>query len=125
MTVFPAIRVTNADYQAGVWPTTSAISQSGVVTRRLWGSRSNRARLRLTCANITKEEADLLLLAYEDSQGPTKSVALPSGLPGLTPVEQEQVQRLTWHFSETPPTNGGRNCERLTTRIELVAEGSK
>jgi len=75
---FPNIEPTSRSFSAPKWPTSGITSQSGVTTRRLWGSRPSQAQLSLNFANITDDNAALILAAYNDAKGATTDLTLPS-----------------------------------------------
>jgi len=79
-TLFPSIEPTARSFTAPTWPTTTQTSQSGVITRRLWGSRPSRAALALQFNNISDANASAILSAYNKAKGSIDSLTLPSVL---------------------------------------------
>jgi hypothetical protein len=76
-TAFPGIQPTSRSFVAPAWQTTTETSQSGVVTRRLWGSRPSRATLNLQFNNINDTNASAILSAYNSAKGSVDSLTLP------------------------------------------------
>jgi hypothetical protein len=76
-TAFPGIQPTGRSFVAPAWQTTTETSQSGVVTRRLWGSRPSRATLNLQFNNINDTNTSAILNAYNSAKGSVDSLTLP------------------------------------------------
>jgi len=76
-TAFPGIQPTSRSFVAPAWQTTTETSQSGVVTRRLWGSRPSRATLNLQFNNINDTNTSAILSAYNSAKGSVDSLTLP------------------------------------------------
>jgi hypothetical protein len=76
-TAFPGIQPTSRSFVAPAWQTTTETSQSGVVTRRLWGSRPSRATLNLQFNNISDTNTSAILSAYNSAKGSVDSLTLP------------------------------------------------
>lgn len=76
-TAFPGIQPTSRNFVAPAWQTTTETSQSGVVTRRLWGSRPSRATLNLQFNNINDTNTSAILSAYNSAKGSVDSLTLP------------------------------------------------
>jgi len=77
-TTFPSIEPTSRSFTAPSWQTTTQTSQSGVITRRLWGSRPSRATLALQFNNISDANVSAILSAYNTAKGSVDSLTLPS-----------------------------------------------
>jgi len=76
-TAFPGIQPTSRSFVAPAWQTTTETSQSGVITRRLWGSRPSRATLNLQFNNISDTNTSAILSAYNSAKGSVDSLTLP------------------------------------------------
>ena len=76
-TPFPGIQPTSRSFVAPAWQTTTETSQSGVITRRLWGSRPSRATLNLQFNNINDTNTSAILSAYNSAKGSVDSLTLP------------------------------------------------
>lgn len=76
-TAFPEIQPTSRSFVAPAWQTTTETSQSGVITRRLWGSRPSRATLNLQFNNINDTNTSAILSAYNSAKGSVDSLTLP------------------------------------------------
>lgn len=126
---FPTIEPTSRSFVAPKWPTTGIISQSGVTTRRLWGSRPSQAQLTLTFANISDDNAALILAAYNSAKGATTDVTLPTvifngastTLTGWLNTSSTGAG-MKWFFSEDPPTVESIVPGRSTVSLRLIAE---
>ena len=79
-TTFPSIEPTSRSFTAPSWQTTTQTSQSGVITRRLWGSRPSRATLALQFNNISDANVSAIISAYNTAKGSVDSLTLPSVL---------------------------------------------
>jgi hypothetical protein len=109
-TTFPSIEPTGRSFTAPSWATTTQASQSGVITRRLWGSRPSRATLNLQFNNIDDTDTSAILNAYNTAKGSTDSLTLPSQLfVGADATLQTWLDSsatgagLLWCFSEGSP----------------------
>ncbi|MEY2990516.1 MAG: hypothetical protein RLZZ163_1432 [Actinomycetota bacterium] len=126
---FPNIEPTSRSFVAPKWPTTGITSQSGVTTRRLWGSRPSQAQLTLGFANITDDNAALILAAYNDAKGATTDLSLPAiifngasgNLTGWLNTASNGAG-MKWFFSEDPPSVESVAPGRSSINIRLVAE---
>jgi len=126
---FPTIEPTSRRFLAPKWPTTGVVSQSGVTTRRLWGSRPSQAQLDLTFANITDDNAALIIGAYNSAKGATIDLTLPSiifngasaNLKGWLDTTSTGAG-MKWFFNEEPPNVESISPNRSTVTVRLVAE---
>lgn len=126
---FPSIEPTSRSFVAPKWPTTGTTSQSGATTRRLWGSRPSQAQLTLGFANITDDNAALILAAYNDAKGATTDLSLPAiifngasgNLTGWLNTASNGAG-MKWFFSEDPPSVESVAPGRSSINIRLVAE---
>ena len=127
---FPSITPTGRSFTAPRWPTSGITTQSGVTTRRLWGSRPSQAQLSLSFDNITDANAALITQAYNDAKGATTDLTLPTALfSGASSTLTTWLDGsatgagLKWFFSEDPPTvESGSVPGRSNVRVALVAE---
>ena len=126
---FPNIEPTSRSFSAPKWPTSGITSQSGVTTRRLWGSRPSQAQLSLNFANITDDNAALILAAYNDAKGATTDLTLPSILfNGASTNLANWLSTFStgagmkWFFSEEPPTVESIAPGRSSVNLRLIAE---
>lgn len=126
---FPSIEPTARSLAGPKWPITTSTSQSGLTTRRLWGSRPAQAQLSLSFNNITDANASLILQAYNDAKGPMTEVSLPSVVfNGLSSTFQTWLTTaiagggMKWFFTDDPPTSESVSPGRSSVRVNLVAE---
>jgi hypothetical protein len=126
---FPSIEPTSRSFTAPRWPTTGITSQSGVTTRRLWGSLPSRAQLSLSFDNISDDNAALILAAYHSAKGATTELLLPTvlfnGASGTLAGWLNTTSTgagLKWFFAEEPPSIESIAPNRSSVRVALVAE---
>jgi len=125
---FPSIEPTARRFTAPKWPTSGITSQSGVTTRRLWGSRPSQAQLGLTFSNVTDDNAALIVQAYNSAKGATTDLTLPaiifngasSDLAGWLDTTSTGAG-MKWFFSEEPPTVESVAPGISTVNVQLVA----
>lgn len=126
---FPTIEPTARSFTAPRWPTSGVTTQSGVTTRRLWGSRPSQAQLRLSFDNISDDNAGLIVAAYNSAKGATTELTLPNvlfngasaALTGWLNTTSTGAG-MKWFFSEEPPTVESVAPGRSSVRVALVAE---
>jgi hypothetical protein len=129
-TTFPSIAPTRRSLVAPTWPTTTQASQSGVITRRLWGSRPSQAKLSLTFGNINDTSTAAILSAYNSAKGSVDSLTLPTQIfAGADATLQSWLDAsatgagLLWCFAEgTSPQVESVAPGRSTVTVELTAE---
>ena len=126
---FPNIEPTSRSFTAPRWPTSGMTTQSGVTTRRLWGSRPSQAQLSLSFDNITDDNAALILQAYNDAKGASIDLALPSvifnGASGnlISWLNTSATGAgMKWFFSEQPPAVESIAPNRSSVSLTLIAE---
>jgi hypothetical protein len=106
------------------------MSQSGVITRRLWGSRPSQAKLSLTFGNINDTNTAAILSAYNTAKGSVDSLTLPTQMfAGADATLQSWLNAsatgagLLWSFSEgTSPQVESIIPGRSNVTVELTAE---
>ena len=126
---FPTIQPTSRSFTAPRWPTTGITSQSGVVSRRLWGSRPAQASLSLGFGNISDANTSLILQAYNDAKGNVTDLTLPSIIfNGASATLTNWLNTsstgagMLWFFGEDPPAVESVAPGRSNVQITLVAE---
>lgn len=126
---FPSIEPTSRSFTAPRWPTSGLTTQSGVTTRRLWGSRPSQAQLQLQFSNVSDDNAALIVQAYHDAKGATTDLTLPAiifngasgNLTGWLNTASTGAG-MKWFFAEEPPTVESVAPNRSSVRVNLVAE---
>jgi len=126
---FPSIEPTSRSFTAPRWPTSGLTTQSGVTTRRLWGSRPSQAQLQLQFNNVSDDNAALIVQAYHDAKGATTDLSLPAiifngasgNLTGWLNTASTGAG-MKWFFAEEPPTVESVAPNRSSVRVNLVAE---
>jgi hypothetical protein len=129
-TTFPGIAPTRRSFVAPTWPTKTQTSQSGVITRRLWGSKPSQAKLSLTFGNINDTNTTAILIAYNSARGSVDSLTLPTQVfAGADATLQSWLNAwatgtgLLWSFSEgTSPQVESVAPGRSNVTVELTAE---
>jgi len=127
---FPSIAPTGRSFTAPAWQTTTQTSQSGVITRRLWGSRPSRATLSLQFNNISDTNTSAILNAYNSAKGSVDSLTLPSVLfDGADTTLTSWLNAsatgagLLWCFTEgSPPQVESVAPGRSNVSVSLTAE---
>lgn len=126
---FPSVEPTSRSFTAPRWPTSGMTTQSGVTTRRLWGSRPSQAQLQLQFDNITDDNAALIIKAYDDAKGATTDLTLPPAIfNGASTALKAWMDTtatgagMLWFFTEEPPTVESVAPNRSSVRVNLVAE---
>jgi hypothetical protein len=130
VTAFPGIQPTSRSFVAPAWQTTTETSQSGVVTRRLWGSRPSRATLNLQFNNINDTNTSAILSAYNSAKGSVDSLTLPdiifNGADGTLSSWLDSSATgagLIWCFTEGSPPQVESIAPGLSNvRVSLTAE---
>lgn len=123
---FPAIKPTSRRLVGPRWPVTAARSQSGVTSRRKWGSEPSNPELDLEF-NCSSDQADDILAAHERSQGGVDYLVLPTlvwqGVSGRLLARMEAYGTdLRWTFGEDPPVIDWLVCDRARVTVRLFAE---
>jgi len=126
---FPTLEPTSRSFVAPRWPTSGITSQSGVTTRRLWGSRPSQAQMSLSFDNISDDNAGLIVAAYNSAKGATTELTLPNvlfngasaALTGWLNTTSTGAG-MKWFFSDEPPTVESVAPGRSSVRVALVAE---
>ena len=129
-TTFPSIAPTRRSFVAPTWPTKTQASQSGVITRRLWGSRPSQAKLSLTFGNINDTNTTAILSAYNSAKGSVDSLTLPTQIfAGADATLESWLNAsatgagLLWSFSEgSSPQVESVAPGRSNVTVELTAE---
>tara|TARA_B100001094_G_C17998189_1_gene703767 strand:+ start:168 stop:575 length:408 start_codon:yes stop_codon:yes gene_type:complete len=129
-TAFPSITPTARSFIAPTWPTKTQAAQSGVITRRLWGSRPSQAKLGLTFGNINDTNTAAILNAYNAAKGSVDSLTLPTELfAGADAALQSLLDTsatgagLLWCFAEgSSPQVESVAPGRFNVTVELTAE---
>ena len=124
-TQFPELHPTARTYKAPTWPTSGVRSQSGVASKRLWGSLPTRASLSLEFANITDDATTQILEAYRLAKGSCDSLNVPSivfsGM-GEAVIAEIDADTNLWYFTDTPPTVASVVRGVSTVTVNLQAD---
>jgi hypothetical protein len=127
---FPSIEPTARSFKAPQWQTKTQVSQSGVITRRLWGSRPTRAMLSLRFNNISDANTAAILTAHYQAKGATDTLTLPAVLFNGADANLKAWldgsatgAGLLWSFVEgTPPQVESVSPGRSNVSVSLTAE---
>ena len=127
---------TNRSFRAGKWPVTTATSQSGVLSKRLWGSLASGGTLSLTYANIPDDTAEDFIDSWQQTKGGLDYLETTSGsgngientdkiFYGMSPNMKAEVLSATtgakWTYAQAPIVDSV-SPGISTVKIELVAE---
>lgn len=129
-TPFPKIAPSSRSFSAPTFPTTSLVSQSGVTTRRLWGSRPSKGTLDLQFNNVNDEEAGAILNSFSTAKGSVNTLTLPDEIfAGVEDPLKSWLDGsatgagLVWCFTEgSTPQVDSVSPGRSNVRISLTAE---
>jgi hypothetical protein len=125
---FPALRPTSRQYTPPKWPVTGTTSQSGVTSRRLWGSAPSQGSLSLAFNNRPTTEGVALRAAYNDAKGPIEDINLPSSIFEGDDDTYNEIQSvfsqygLRWYFTDEQPAIESVVPGICNMRVNLVAE---
>jgi hypothetical protein len=126
---FPGLTPSSRNITAPIWPTTSSTSQSGIKSKRLWGSKPSQLTLALSFDNISDANATQILAAYQSTKSGVLELDVPSEIYGglsldlLAWIDQNSIgSGMKWYFGEEPPTVESVAPGRSSVRVTLVAE---
>lgn len=107
MATLPALTPTAMDFTAPEFPVKSNTSLSGVMSRRIFGSRGSRSTLQLSFDNITDTSAAQFLNAWNASRGQLDAVTVPNAVfdgasAALVSYVSDGGDGLIWHFAAPP-----------------------
>lgn len=129
MTVaFPALRPTSRQYKPPRWPVTDNTSQSGVTSRRLWGSSPSQATLSLSFNNRPTSEGAAVTAVYKQAKGNIDDIGLPASLfDGDADTYNDMLSTfaeygLRWYFTQDQPDIESVIPGVCNIRVNLVAE---
>lgn len=125
---------TNRSFRAGKWPVTTATSQSGVRSKRLWGSLASGGALSLTYANVPDSVADDFIVSWQATKGGLDYLETTSGngieitdsmFDGMSIDMRNEIVNATtgarWTYAQAPTIESvAPNIS--TVKIELIAE---
>jgi len=125
---------TSRSFRAGKWPTTTATSQSGVRSKRLWGSLPSGGALSLTYANIPDDVAEDFISSWQQTKGGLDYLETTSGngiqstdlmFDGMSADMKAEVLSATtgtqWTYAAAPRVESVAP-KISTVKIELIAE---
>ena len=125
---------TSRSFRAGKWPVTTATSQSGVRSKRLWGSLPSGGALSLTYANIPDDVAEDFISSWQQTKGGLDYLETTNGngiesddpmFDGMSADMKAEVLSATtgtqWTYAAAPQVESvAPNIS--TVKIELIAE---
>ena len=125
---------TSRSFRAGKWPVTTATSQSGVLSKRLWGSLPSGGALSLTYANIPDDTAEDFIYSWQQTKGGLDYLETSTGngiqstdlmFAGMsTDIKTEILSATTgarWTYAQAPVIESVAPGIS-TVKIELIAE---
>lgn len=123
---FPSLRPTERDYRPPSYAVSSTRSQSGVISKRLWGSLPGNAELRLGFRVISTDRAADLVTAWDATKSGIDYLVLPSSIlsgvgPRLAEVMLPSSGTLRWTFAEAPSI-GSVGPVWSSAEVRLVGE---
>lgn len=103
---FPTIRPNTRSLKAGDYPVKQFKSQSGAVTRRLYGSVPSNYTLSLTYTLLTDAQVEQFLAHYDSVKGGYLGFTLPlavvSGTSGDLQARLLDLPQIQWHYAQAP-----------------------
>lgn len=105
---FPNVKPTSRSYRPGKFAQIQFEALNGATTTIRYGQKAFNAELNLTFANISDNNAALIVNHYEERMATFANVTFSSvsGLAGLGSTLQTQVSEsgtgLTWRYAEPP-----------------------
>ena len=123
---FPALRPTEREYLPPEFAVTASRSQSGVVSKRLWGSQPGNAELTLGFRVISTDIAADIVNAWTGTKGGVDYLILPTTLLSgvgtrLAAIVLPSSGTLRWTFAERPQI-GFTGPVWASARVRLVGE---
>ena len=125
---------TSRSFRAGKWPITTATSQSGVRSKRLWGSLASGGTLSLTYANIPDTTAEDFIDSWQQTKGGLDYLETTSGngiqstdlmFDGMSADMKAEILSATagtqWTYAAAPVVESV-TPGISTVKIELIAE---
>ena len=126
---------TSRSFRAGKWTITTATSQSGVRSKRLWGSLASGGSLSLTYANIPDDVAEDFIDSWQQTKGGLDYLETTSGcndiqstdlmFDGMSADMKAEVLSATagtqWTYAAAPVIESVAPGIS-TVKIELIAE---
>lgn len=123
---FPTLRPTERDYLPPEFAVSSIRSQSGVTSKRLWGSQPSNAELNLGFRVLSSDNAAALVNAWLATKGGIDYLILPSAIlsgtgANLAAVILPSTGTLRWTFAERPQI-GFMAPVWCSAKVRLVGE---
>lgn len=123
---FPSIKPSERDYNPPEHAVTTIRSQSGVTSKRLWGSAAGNAELILVFRHLHPDKAADILQAWLDTKSGIDTLILPAQLLAgastkLKEVILPQQGTLSWTFAEKPTSKAAPPIWE-TVNVRLIGE---
>lgn len=125
---------TSRSFRAGKWPITTATSQSGVRSKRLWGNLASGGSLSLTYANIPDDVAEDFIDSWQQTKGGLNYLETTNGngiqstdpmFEGMSADMKAEILSATtgtqWTYAQAPVVENVAPGIS-TVKIELIAE---
>ena len=125
---------TSRSFRAGKWPITTATSQSGVRSKRLWGNLASGGSLSLTYANIPDDVAEDFIDRWQQTKGGLDYLETTSGngiqstdpmFDGMSDDMKAEILSATtgtqWTYAQAPVVENVAPGIS-TVKVELIAE---
>lgn len=125
---------TSRSFRAGKWPITTATSQSGVRSKRLWGNLASGGLLSLTYANIPDDVAEDFIDSWQQTKGGLNYLETTNGngiqstdpmFEGMSADMKAEILSATtgtqWTYAQAPVVENVAPGIS-TVKVELIAE---
>jgi hypothetical protein len=126
---FPAIKPTGRSYSPGTYPLAEFKALNGATTRMLYGNRRSDAELSLEFANISDDNAALILRHYEQLGASDDWASFTTGAAGASSslaafMQESGGSGLRWRYADAPQVSSvfpGRSTVQVTFVGQLDA----
>lgn len=123
---FPNIKPAERSYTAPTYAITSVKAQSGVTSKRLWGTLPGDAKMTLLFRHVTTDTAALFVNAWNATKGGIDTLTIPANvLSGagatLSAIMIPANNSIVWTFAQ-PPVVDFVGPAWANVQVELIGE---
>jgi len=125
-TSFPAMRPTGRRVTQGQYPVKRFTTIAGTGTSRIYGSQPFNAALELEFDNISDNEANGIVAAYEEARGSFGALSLPDAIwDGMDLSLRVKLEgSYVWRFADQPEITSVRpGLSSMRVRLEGQRDG--
>ena len=122
---FPSYVPSARSFKPGEYPVRTYRSQSGVVSKRIYGNKATNYELQLTFSNVDDSVANDIVAHYEDTAKQLEGFNLPNEVfGGMGNGLQNKIQapsNITWSYA-SPPQIKSVFIDVSTVEVSLIGE---